>query len=82
MIIDNKEKNALISLFSSEPYGAEVLEILRRESGIDLRTKFNEDARRQDYNLGRASLFADIEQIIKKGKHNGKSRRKQSEPEF
>lgn len=82
MMLTDDEKDAIISLFASEPHGKKVLEILRRESGYDLRTKFNSDARRQDYNLGRASLYADLAETIKKGKNNAKSRRKQSEPEF
>ena len=82
MILTADETDAIISLFESEPYGKKALEILRRESGYDTRTNFIPDARRQDYNLGRASLFSDIIKTIKKGRDNAKSRRRQPKPEF
>lgn len=72
--MDSSEIKTLKGVFSTEE-GKKALDIIRRLSGYDTRTIFNSDPRKQSYDLGRASLFADISKILltKKVKKNGPS---------
>lgn len=62
--------------FFTTDEGAKILEILREMSGYDRRVCFQPDARREAYDLGRASLFADLisaTKPIKKARRNGRT---------
>lgn len=63
-------------------HGEKTLKILREMSGYDRRCMFSADARREAYDLGRASLFADILDIIQPTKKDRKNGRHKPEPEF
>lgn len=55
--------------------GKQALDIIKRMSGIETRTKYNPDERKQAYDLGRASLFQDIITIITTNKKKVKNER-------
>lgn len=76
----DEQRNTLEAFFSTYD-GEKILEILREMSGFDRRVSFQPDARREAYDLGRASLFSDLLSAIKpvkKARKNGRT----SEPEY
>ena len=75
------EQRKTLEAFFSTYDGEKILEILREMSGYDRRVSFQPDARREAYDLGRASVFSDILSAIKpvkKARKNGRT----SEPEY
>lgn len=63
-----EDEAALFFGVFGSPDGMRVLKKIRELSHIDTATRFADDARREAYDLGRASLFVDIERIINRNK--------------
>ena len=61
---------ALFDAVFSGTNGVAALKRIRELSGIARATSFSIDARREAYDLGRASLYVDIERILNLNKPN------------